>query len=56
MANGYMGKILRIDLAQGKIEEENLRQERAPKFIGGAGLAAKIIWDETTIETDPFSI
>lgn len=38
MANGYMGKILRVHLSEGKIAEEALRQDWARKFIGGAGL------------------
>ena len=46
MANGYMGKILRIYLAEGKIEEENLRQDWAQKFIGGAGLATRYLYAE----------
>jgi aldehyde:ferredoxin oxidoreductase len=41
MANGYMGKILRINLSEGKIKEENLREDWAQKFIGGAGLATR---------------
>ena len=53
MANGYMGKILRIDLAQGKIQEENLRQDWAQKFIGGAGLATRYLYDEVPAGADP---
>ena len=53
MANGYMGKILRINLSEGKIEEENLRQDWAQKFIGGAGLATRYLYDEVPAGVDP---
>ena len=53
MANGYMGKILRVNLAQGQIEEENLRQDWAQKFIGGAGLATRYLYDEVPAGADP---
>ncbi|MDH3827052.1 MAG: aldehyde ferredoxin oxidoreductase, partial [Desulfobacterales bacterium] len=53
MADGYMGKILRINLADGKIEQENLRQDWAQKFIGGAGLATRYLYDEVPAGADP---
>ncbi|UCB46442.1 MAG: aldehyde ferredoxin oxidoreductase family protein [Spirochaetota bacterium] len=52
-AKGYMGKILRIDLSTRKIETEQLSDEVALKFIGGSGLGAKILYEETDKETDP---
>ncbi len=50
---GYMGKILRVDLTKGKVEAEKLDENLAKKFIGGSGLATKILYDETGPETDP---
>lgn len=50
---GYMGKILRVDLSRKKIESVNLDENLAKKFIGGSGLGAKILYDETGPETDP---
>jgi aldehyde:ferredoxin oxidoreductase len=50
---GYMGKILRVDLTKGKVEAEKLDENLAKKFIGGTGLATKILYDETGAETDP---
>jgi len=50
---GYMGKILRVDLSQGRVEAKNLDENLAKKFIGGSGLATKILADETGPETDP---
>ncbi|MCK5484899.1 MAG: aldehyde ferredoxin oxidoreductase, partial [Desulfobacterales bacterium] len=53
MANAYMGKILRINLPEGKIDEENLREDWARKFIGGAGLATRYLYDEVPAGVDP---
>jgi len=52
---GYAGKILRVDLTRGRVQEEPLDEELAKKYIGGSGLAAKILYDETGAETDPLS-
>ena len=50
---GYAGKILRVDLGKEKIEIQSLDEGLAKKFIGGSGLATKILYDETGAETDP---
>jgi aldehyde:ferredoxin oxidoreductase len=55
MAGGYMGKVLRIDLSRKKTEEQSFSEEICRKFIGGSGLGAKILYDETNSGTDPFS-
>ena len=55
MLKGYNGKILRIDLSTGGIDHENLDEATARKYIGGVGLAAKILWDETKPDTEPLS-
>ena len=53
--NGYMGRIARVDLSAKKVSYESLQEETARKYIGGVGLAAKILWDETDAHTPPFS-
>jgi len=50
---GYAGKILRVDLSKKRVETQALDETMANKFIGGSGLAAKILYDETGAETDP---
>jgi aldehyde:ferredoxin oxidoreductase len=50
---GYMGKILRVDLTKGRVDVEKLDEKMARKFIGGSGLATKILSDETGAKTDP---
>jgi len=50
---GYMGKILRIDLTGKEVREENLDEDMARLYIGGSGLGAKILFDETEADLDP---
>ncbi len=51
--NGYMGKILRVDLSTGKIWDESLNEEYTRAFAGGSGLAARYVYDMVDGETDP---
>ena len=46
---GYTGKILRINLSDGKIDYLDT-SGYAERFLGGRGMAAKIFWDETSPE------
>ncbi len=52
---GYMGKILRINLTSGQVAVEPLSEELVKMFIGGRGIAAKILYDELQPGTDPLS-
>ncbi len=52
---GYNGQILYVDLTKGKTWAKDVDEATARKFIGGAGFCAKIVWDETSVYTDPFS-
>ncbi|MFX1485761.1 MAG: aldehyde ferredoxin oxidoreductase family protein [Promethearchaeota archaeon] len=51
---GYVGKILRVNLTDGKVVEESLSKNVAKKFLGCVGYAAKILWDELE-RGDPLS-
>ena len=51
--NGWMGTILRIDLTSGEIEKESLDPKLAKDYVGGRGLAVKILLDELKMECDP---
>ena len=53
MFSGYMGKILRIDLTNKSVVEEALNPEDLKQFIGGSGLGAKFLFQETGPKTDP---
>ena len=50
-----MGKILRVNLTNEEVRTENLSPEIREKYIGGSGLAAKIIYNEMPNDVEPFS-
>ncbi|MFX0098641.1 MAG: aldehyde ferredoxin oxidoreductase C-terminal domain-containing protein, partial [Candidatus Hodarchaeota archaeon] len=52
---GYMGKILRVNLTNSTITEEFPDDETLKMYLGGAGLATKILLDETEAGIDPLS-
>jgi aldehyde:ferredoxin oxidoreductase len=53
MSNAYIGKILRVDLSKETISEEEVREDWAKKFIGGAGLATQYLYQEISKGADP---
>lgn len=50
---GYHGKILRVNLSDSKISQEDLPESMVRKFLGGAGIATKYLWDEVPKGADP---
>lgn len=50
---GWVGKILRVDLSTGQISEVPTTNY-VPRLIGGAGVIAKIAWDEIPAGTKAF--
>ena len=53
MANGYMGKILTVNLTTGKIEVEPLQDDLCRDYIGGYGMAARLLYDRIPPGADP---
>ncbi|MEN8120251.1 MAG: aldehyde ferredoxin oxidoreductase family protein [Bacteroidota bacterium] len=51
----YMGKILRVNLSDKSIKKEEFPKELAKKYIGGRGLASKILFDEVDPKVDALS-
>ncbi|MDQ1279495.1 MAG: aldehyde:ferredoxin oxidoreductase [Thermoproteota archaeon] len=45
MANGYAGKLLEVNLSRDKISETVISERILKQYVGGRGLAAKILWD-----------
>lgn len=43
---GYMGKILRVDLTRGSIQDETLKPDMVDKFLGGSGFGAEYLYRE----------
>ena len=52
MTAGYMGKVLFVDLSTGTIKEEALDQKTCHDFIGGYGLAARIMYSRQKAGAD----
>ena len=50
---GYMGAVLRVDLTTGRLTTEPISPDMARLCIGGGGLAARILYDETDASVDP---
>ena len=50
---GLMGKLLRVNLTEGSILQEEIPEEKAKKFLGGRGLGTKYLFDELTPGIDP---
>lgn len=48
---GYAGKILKVDLSGGRLEELP-SSDYADRFLGGRGIAAKLYWDEVSPEVN----
>ena len=53
MLNGYMGKILFVDLSKGEIKEEALDEKICRDFIGGYGIGARILYSRQKAGVDP---
>ncbi len=53
--NGYTGRILHIDLSKQQFHIRNFDEVLARKFLGGNGLAAKILYDGLHPGIEPFS-
>lgn len=45
-SHGYTGKVLRVDLTNGKMISETLDEATLRKYIGGASLGIKFLYDE----------
>lgn len=52
---GYTGKVLRINLTEGKTSTEPLNMELARKYLSGRGLAGKMFFDEVAADVDALS-
>ena len=52
---GYKGQILTVDLANSVIDRRPLKEEMVEKYIGGRGLAARILYDEIKPMAEPYS-
>ncbi|MFC1926444.1 aldehyde ferredoxin oxidoreductase family protein [Chloroflexota bacterium] len=49
---GYAGKLLRVDLTTTNLTHEDLDEDTCRKYLGGAALGAKILYDEVPPKID----
>ncbi|RJS76933.1 aldehyde ferredoxin oxidoreductase [Candidatus Bathyarchaeota archaeon] len=52
---GYAGRILRVNLSNGKTQVIPLSEEYAKKYIGGIGLGMRLLIENSKPGTEPFS-
>ncbi|MHA2020278.1 MAG: aldehyde ferredoxin oxidoreductase family protein [Candidatus Thorarchaeota archaeon] len=52
---GYAGHYAEVDLTKGKVHKREMEKEWARLYLGGTGVAARILWEETGPDTDPLS-
>ncbi len=50
---GWMGTVLRVDLTDGSIVKEPLNMDLARDYVGGRGLAVRMLYDELPMTCDP---
>ncbi|MFW9834612.1 MAG: aldehyde ferredoxin oxidoreductase family protein [Candidatus Thorarchaeota archaeon] len=50
---GYAGYYLDVDLTKGKVHKKELEKDWARLYLGGSGVAAKILWERTGPDTNP---
>jgi aldehyde:ferredoxin oxidoreductase len=53
MANGFMEKLLTVNLTDGKVKEETISEELRRGYIGGYGLGARLLYDRIPKGADP---
>ncbi|MHA1148688.1 MAG: aldehyde ferredoxin oxidoreductase family protein [Promethearchaeota archaeon] len=55
MPNGYMGKILWVNLSDNSFQEEEISEKIYRQYFGGYALAAKFIYENISAKTDPLN-
>jgi len=53
--HGWVGKVLRVNLTEAEYSVEDLDPNMAKAFVGGRGLASKLLFDEIDPLIDPLS-
>jgi len=53
MTMNLCNRVLQVDLNSGKIWREELDETTITGFLGGRGVAAKLLWDTVQKDTDP---
>jgi len=51
--NGFLGKLLAVDLTHSQVSTLPLNEAYARQFVGGAGLACRYLFERIDRDTDP---
>jgi len=51
--NGFLGRLLLVDLGSGKISQVPLDEAMVRQYVGGAGLACRLLFDRIDSSVDP---
>ena len=51
--NGYMEKLLRVNLTEGSFKDFKLTKDLKDNYIGGVGIGARLLYDELAPDVDP---
>jgi aldehyde:ferredoxin oxidoreductase len=55
MGSGLFGKILWINLTEESFKEEIIPEETYRQYLGGYGLAVKLVYENMPVKVDPIS-
>ena len=55
MRTGFFGKVLWINLTEGSFEEKSIPEEIFRQYLGGYGLAVKLIYENMPAKIDPLN-
>ena len=55
MSLSFTTRVLWVDFNEEKVTTKEFNAETVRKYIGGTGLATKVVWEQTAASTDPFS-
>jgi len=55
VVRGWTGRLLRVDLSSGRYWIQDIDPSILVSFVGGRGLAVKLLWDELRPGVDPLS-
>ena len=53
MSGGHTGRIAFVDLSEGRVSEERLDETMAREYIGGYGLAVRLLFERQKKGADP---
>ena len=55
MRSGFFGKVLWVNLSEKSFKEQSINEEIYRQYLGGYGLAVKLIYENMPMKVDPLS-